>query len=1023
VKKVISSIIALLLAPLAQLNAVAPKPNILIIMFDDMGFSDIGCYGSEIHTPNIDRIAASGMKFSQMYNTSKCYPTRACLMTGVYYQRTDNGTFPNTATIGEVLRPAGYNTWWVGKHHGQFNPYTRGFDHYYGLIGGAENHHNPTTLPRAGVMPASDNGGNTWSDDLSTVDSASIANDLTFYDTNAFTDKALQWLDTAQNDGKPFFLYMAYTAPHWPVQALPEDIAKYNGVYDVGYTAIRNARYQRQIDLGLIDPAKAPLPDLDTQNLLVWDSLTPAQKQSESMNMQIYAAMIDRVDQNVGRLLQKLQDQGKLDNTLILFFSDNGACAENPSGVNIAPNATPGSMGSFISYGATWAQVSNTPLRKWKQDSYEGGIHTPFLASWPAGIAQQSGWNREPVHMIDVMPTLLELAGASYPGESTQPNIPPMDGTSLVPAFAGNIIARTNPLFFQFDTGSAVRDGQWKIVRLTQKAKTPWELYDMDTDGTEKDTGNQATTHPEIVTLMANKYNAWMQNCLNANLSGSAAYNFYTLTINGGSGSGYYYTSGQQIPISANTLAKKDFTFWTGSTTSVASINAASTTVTMPAQNISLTSNYLNQLGWSTLTINGGSGSGAYNNNQSVVITANPKPGNAFNQWTGATQYLNNVAGATAQVTMPAQDITLTANYTCFLSTDNFDSNDFLGGSGWSGGWSTSTLSTTGTATISSGVAKLTLDASITRSFTNPLTNATLSFDWDLDRIDSSESGTVEVFNGIAWKTVFTSSDKGLDANGTFEPTSTTIQLPAGISQIRFKINGNTSGDTFFLDNIKIVVNQPPIFTLKPLSGSDAKTGSLYNTTLAGSATDANSGDTLTYSRLTGPSWLNVATNGDLSGTPSVTDVGTNVFTIKVADNANASDTATLTINVLPDYTAWANQYSLTQGQQGDDDGDGNSNFFEFIAGLIPTDPNSVFTTQVVTVSGQPNQVAVTFGPIISGRTYTVKSRDSLTNGSWTALSGTTPSDAVTGGITKRTIVDTLPSGGKRFYLVEINMP
>ncbi|MEI7851066.1 MAG: arylsulfatase [Kiritimatiellales bacterium] len=497
----------------ADLSTPADKPNILIILVDDMGYSDIGCYGSEIKTPNIDRLAANGMKFSQMYNTAKCYPTRTSLLTGVYYQRTDKSSFPNTATLGEVLRPAGYHTLWSGKHHANFNPVTRGFEHYYGMIGGAENHINPwgSSIPGQ-PAPASKGKGGPWMDDLKQISPWQTVK----YDTDGFTDRGLKWLDEYEKDGKPFLLYMAYTAPHWPLQAWPEDIAKYKGVYDGGYDAVRQARYERQIKLGLIDPATSPLPPIEYgKKKPKWDDLSPDERKLEAMRMEIYAAMVDRVDQNVGRLIKKLEDQGKLDNTLIMFLSDNGACAEGPKVKNADSNAPMGSVSSFVSYGQNWASVGNTPLRKWKTDSFEGGVCTPLVVHWPAVIKPQTGWNREPAHLIDIMPTLVAVSGAEYPGASKESNIPPMDGVSLLPAFKGEAIARSKPLFFQFTKGSAIRDGQWKLVR----SGATWELYDLATDRTE--THNLAATRPELVKQMDAAWLAWWKDCTGKEWTGT----------------------------------------------------------------------------------------------------------------------------------------------------------------------------------------------------------------------------------------------------------------------------------------------------------------------------------------------------------------------------------------------------------------------------------------------------------------------------------------------------------------------
>ena len=495
----------------------AEKPNVLIILTDDMGYSDIGCFGSEIKTPNIDRLAANGMKFSQMYNTAKCYPTRACLLTGVYFQRTDRD-FSNTATLGEVLRPAGYRTLWSGKHHAKFNPVTRGFDRYYGMIGGAENHFNPGSKAIPGQpVPAGGGGGARWSLDPQEVKDF-VPQDPDFYDTDAFTDRALQWLNEYEKEDKPFLLYMAYTAPHWPLQAWPEDIAKYKGVYDGGYEAVRQARYERQINLGLIDPKSSPLPAMEfggKKAKFKWSELSPDARKQEAMKMEIYAAMVDRVDQNIGRLLKRLEEQGKLDNTLILFLSDNGASTESPKVRNVDTNAPMGSVASFPSYGQSWATVSDAPLRKWKGASFEGGVCTPLVAHWPAVIKPQSGYNREPAHLIDIMATVIDITGAKYPGESNQAEIPPMDGVSLLPAFKGGAIARPKPLFFQYSKGSAIRDGQWKLVRDS----STWELYNMAADRNEMH--NLAAEKPELVKQMDEAWLAWWKDCTGSDWAGT----------------------------------------------------------------------------------------------------------------------------------------------------------------------------------------------------------------------------------------------------------------------------------------------------------------------------------------------------------------------------------------------------------------------------------------------------------------------------------------------------------------------
>ena len=478
----------------------AGRPNILVIMADDLGYSDLGCYGSEIQTPNLDRLAANGIRYSHMYNTSKCFSSRACLLTGNYYQHT-NLKFSHAATAGEVLRPAGYRTWWAGKNHADFNPFDRGFDHFSGFLGGAINYRYPGGKDQEGKLVPGQ--VYKWAFDAKVV--KPFLPEKPFYATDAFTDWALEWLKQSAGPDQPWFLYVAYNAPHWPLHAHPEDIAKYKGVYDKGYDAIQNARYQRQIELGLLDRETAPLspPDRDS-----WDSLSPERQKEEARRMEIYAAMIDTLDRNIGRLVSTLAETGQLDNTLILFLSDNGACPENPKKPNTDPDAAWGSGGSFEGIRSSWANVCNTPLRKWKATSHEGGISTPMIAHWPKGIGKPGSICREACHLIDLLPTWIEVAGASFPGESTQPDITPLEGVSLAPTFHGEPIKRSTPLFFEYGKGNAIHDGQWKLVRL---GSDPWELYDMATNRTE--TQDLAIRYPERVEEMSDRWAAWYKQC------------------------------------------------------------------------------------------------------------------------------------------------------------------------------------------------------------------------------------------------------------------------------------------------------------------------------------------------------------------------------------------------------------------------------------------------------------------------------------------------------------------------------
>ena len=523
-KSFITLLSAILLASTALLQANDPaktsaKPNILIILADDLGYSDIGCYGGEIHTPNLDRLAAGGVKFSEMYNTAKCFTTRATLLTGVYYQRT-NENFGNTATLGEVLRPAGYNTFWSGKQHAKFNPTTRGFDRFYGLIGGCQNHFNPGTEAVQGQpVPAYKVAGNRWGLDGKNESESNnfVPKDSKYFDTDAFTDRALRWLDEYQNENKPFLLYMAYTAPHWPLHAWPEDIAKYKGVYDGGYELVRQARYNRQIEMGLFDAKTAPLTAMEIgETKPSWEALSVEERSLEAKRMEIYAAMVDSLDQNIGRLIKKLEEQGKLDNTLIIFLSDNGACAVDPKIDNADPNAPMGTVASYPSYGQNWATVSSTPFRKWKTTSHEGGICTPLIVHWPAGVKATKGWCRESAHLVDIMPTALAVSGAKFPGESKEKIIQPTDGVSLLPVFKGESLTRKNPLYFQYSKSAAIRDGQYKLVRLGPK----WELYDMANDKTE--TKNLAAQLPEIAQKMESQWLAWWEDCTGNSWTGKS---------------------------------------------------------------------------------------------------------------------------------------------------------------------------------------------------------------------------------------------------------------------------------------------------------------------------------------------------------------------------------------------------------------------------------------------------------------------------------------------------------------------
>jgi arylsulfatase len=528
----------------------AERPNIVVILGDDMGFSDLGCYGGEIRTPNLDALAAGGVRFTQFYNTARCCPTRASLLTGLYphqagigHMMEDKGAeFPGyrgdlngaCITIAEALRPAGYRSYMVGKWHVTRHierdaprhnwPLRRGFERFYGMVSGGGSFYDPFTLARDNslISPFAD----------------PEYQPETYYFTDALTDHAVRFLDdhARQHSDEPFFLYLAYTAAHWPMHALPEDIARYKGKYDGGYEPIRRARWQRAAALGVIDraqPLGAPAGD--------WQRV--ANRDREAACMEVYAAMVDRLDQGVGKVVAALKRSGQFENTLIFFLQDNGGCAEDmgrnpaenrrdgpraerpglppiagealPSGlvppqtrdgypVRQGPNVIPGPYDTYLAYGRGWANVSNMPFREYKHWVHEGGISTPLVAHWPRGISARGALRRQPGHLIDLLPTCLDVAGARYPAERNGVPLPPPEGKSLVPALAGRPIDR-EAIYWEHEGNRAVRAGDWKLV--AKGPGGPWELYDMAHDRIE--TNDLASAHPERVKAMVAQWEQW----------------------------------------------------------------------------------------------------------------------------------------------------------------------------------------------------------------------------------------------------------------------------------------------------------------------------------------------------------------------------------------------------------------------------------------------------------------------------------------------------------------------------------
>lgn len=510
------------------------RPNILLILNDDMGYSDIGCYGGEIDTPNLDRLASNGLRFSQFYNTARCSPSRASLLTGLHPHQTGIGILTydsgpegyagnlnqRCATLAEALKPSGFRNYMSGKWHVSHSltepteswPMQRGFDDFYGTIIGAGSFYDPNTLTRRNQNVEHE------------------AREPGFFYTDAISDEAVGFLrqHQAEHPDKPFFQYVAYTAPHWPLHAHPQDIAKYKGRFDAGWDTLREQRLQRLVASGLLD-AQWTLTGRDPGQP-AWDE---AQNKAWLLQcMEVYAAQIDRMDQGIGRILRALEETGQLDDTLVIFLSDNGACAEDiPEGVTVdelvnklmiarshtrdgrvvqfgnKPEIAPGPEDTYQSYGQAWANLSNSPFRLYKHWAHEGGISTPLICHWPKGISKRGEVRHTPGYLPDIMATVLEVTGTPYPQQLDGRSILPLEGQSLKPAFEADLSARA-PMFWEHEGNGAMRDGQWKLVREYPR---DWELYDMAADRTE--TTDLAAKYPARVAEMKAQYEAWAQRC------------------------------------------------------------------------------------------------------------------------------------------------------------------------------------------------------------------------------------------------------------------------------------------------------------------------------------------------------------------------------------------------------------------------------------------------------------------------------------------------------------------------------
>jgi len=511
------------------------KPNVVLILNDDMGFSDIGCYGGEIETPNLDRLAGNGLRFSQFYNTARCSPSRASMLTGLHPHQTGVGILTydsgpegyagnlnhRCVTIPQALKRNGYRTYMSGKWHIASSltrptdtwPLQRGFDEFYGTIIGAGSFYDPNTLTR----------GNDNVEHEAKQDPA-------FFYTDAISDQAVAFIDKHEREhaGTPFFEYVAYTAPHWPLHAHDEDIAKYKGRFDKGWDALREARLDKLVAWGILhggwklsprDPTQPPWPAAEHKAWLL-------------RCMEVYAAQVDRMDQGIGRIVAALARHGRLDDTVIVFLSDNGACAEDiPENVTVDelvdklmiakshtrsgepvhfgndPARMPGPENTYQSYGTAWANLSNTPFRLYKHWIHEGGISTPLIVHWPNGIADKGGVRHAPGYLPDIMATILDLTGSEYPQTFDGHDVEPLEGSSLRPVFDQDGSIRP-PMFWEHEGNAAVRIGKWKLVR---NYPGPWELYDMEADRTELN--DIAAQHPSKVQAMSRQYDAWAARC------------------------------------------------------------------------------------------------------------------------------------------------------------------------------------------------------------------------------------------------------------------------------------------------------------------------------------------------------------------------------------------------------------------------------------------------------------------------------------------------------------------------------
>jgi len=479
----------LLTALLMHAASAAERPNIVVILTDDLGYSDLGCYGGEIATPNLDRLAAEGLRFTQFYNTAKCHSSRVSLLTGQYCIAAGDTKLTHAVTSAETLRRGGYFTAMAGKWHLSRQPTDFGFDRYFGHLSGSTNYFAGDNTFRL--------NGEKWQ-----------VPDKGFYTTVADVDYALRFLKEARQTAKPWYLYVAFNAPHAPLQALPEDYARHKGRYDQGWDKVREARVRKQKAIGLLPQRLEPSPR--PEHIPAWDSLSGKRRAWEAKRMTALAAMIDRIDREIGRLLDDLKAHGELDNTLILFLSDNGACPYDRRSNQMDADPTSGDVRWSDSTG--WAWVRNSPFRYYKQNQFEGGISTPAIVHWPKGLKTSPGSIvRTPAHLVDVLPTLADVGQSPVPKAWPDREPRPLSGVSLAPLFRGQPIARREPIHLLFSNDRGLRDGDWKLVSFRGEA---WELYNMSTDRTELH--DLAKSEPDRLQAMARRWTDMTQNVLHA---------------------------------------------------------------------------------------------------------------------------------------------------------------------------------------------------------------------------------------------------------------------------------------------------------------------------------------------------------------------------------------------------------------------------------------------------------------------------------------------------------------------------